>query len=217
MDLQSISACIISEYNDITATADKIKEKINIVYRDLAKLFTIDTLEEDTTLSTIAGQEIYVVSKDSRETRDIYLTNGETDRVRLRRINSLARLWPRSTGMPKRWFPYGMGNISDDVKQQFGLDPVPTETEVGLTLTVAYEPMPADLFEDEDKIKYIPEEKQYLIVWGAVGILAGIEEDYDIAQNFESRYRTAYNELMMEMGLFRESNYPAAAKQVKQP
>jgi len=212
MTLLELIALIEEEYKDITVGNPVIARSINFVYRDLSKLYTRETVEENDELITASDQEVYILPADSRQIFNVYIEGN-----RLRHIYKEALLRPRSKGMPKRWYSFGAGDIDKDVKQRFGLDPVPSEEEKEIDIVVAYEPMPADLFEDEDKIKYIPEEKQYLIVWGAVGILAGIEEDYDIAQNFESRYRTAYNELMMEMGLFRESNYPAAAKQVKQP
>jgi len=202
-------ALVENEYGDITLPEQKIKDKINIVYRDLSRLYTRETIEEDDDLVTVAGQEIYTLGSDSRQILAVYL--GEN---RLRNIRAEARLFPRPEGTPIRWFTYGMGAATENVKQRFGLDPVPDEADI--SITVDYEPMPADLTESDDNVAYIPEEKQHLIAWGAIGILAGIEEDYDIAQNFESRYKNGYNELMIEMGIFRESNYPVTAKQVRQ-
>lgn len=212
MTLLEIIALIEEEYKDVTAGDPGVTRSINFVYRDLSKLYTRETVEENKDLVTVADQEVYTLPADSRQIFNVYIEGS-----RLRHIYKEALLNPRPKGMPKRWYSFGAGDKDKDVKQRFGLDPVPSEEEGGLSIVVAYEPMPADLVEDTDKVKYIPEEKQYLIAWGAIGILAGIEEDYDIAQNFESRYRAAYNELMMEMGLFRESNYPATARQVKQP
>lgn len=209
MTLLELMALVENEYGDITLPEQKIKDKINIVYRDLSRLYTRETIEEDDDLVTVAGQEIYTLGSDSRQILAVYL--GEN---RLRNIRAEARLFPRPEGTPIRWFTYGMGAATENVKQRFGLDPVPDEADI--SITVDYEPMPADLTESDDNVAYIPEEKQHLIAWGAIGILAGIEEDYDIAQNFESRYKNGYNELMIEMGIFRESNYPVTAKQVRQ-
>ena len=209
MTLLELMALVENEYGDITLPEQKIKDKINIVYRDLSRLYTRETIEEDDDLVTVAGQEIYTLGSDSRQILAVYL--GEN---RLRNIRAEARLFPRPEGTPIRWFTYGMGAATENVKQRFGLDPVPDEADI--SITVDYEPMPADLTESDDNVAYIPEEKQHLIAWGAIGILAGIEEDYDIAQNFESRYKNGYNELMIEMGVFRESNYPVTARQVRQ-
>jgi hypothetical protein len=209
MTLLELMALVENEYGDITLPEQKIKDKINIVYRDLSRLYTRETIEKDDDLVTVAGQEIYTLGSDSRQILAVYL--GEN---RLRNIRAEARLFPRPEGTPVRWFTYGMGAVTENVKQRFGLDPVPDEADI--SITVDYEPMPADLTESDDNVAYIPEEKQHLIAWGAIGILAGIEEDYDIAQNFESRYKNGYNELMIEMGIFRESNYPVTAKQVRQ-
>ena len=212
MTLQEILLYIKSRY-DVGATDSEILEHTNEVYRDLTKPFTLDVIEEDTSLATATDQAIYTLGEDSRRIREVHIVDGLGDRRRLHSVRPQAILYPRLEGMPRRWYVAGMDS-STDVRQQFGLDPVPTVSEDALDLIVQYEPEPESLVNDTDLPLYIPEELHYLIAWGTISILAGREENYNVSQHWQARYTNHFNEVLMTHSRAGKLNFPESARQV---
>ena len=184
----------------------EVEEHINEVYKDLSRLFTKDVIEEEEKQTNL-GEENYTLSSPSRRIREVHLDVNE--RKRLRSMKAEARIFPRKEGTPKRWFPYGVDKGQSNIKQMFGLDPIPDSQ---YAIYILYEPLPEGMAEDTDIPSYIPEEHHYLIGWGAMALIAGKEEDYNAAQHWDIRYRSAVNEILVSMGIYPE-NVPEASKQ----
>ena len=212
MTLQEIMLYVKSRY-DVGATDSEILEHANEVYRDLSKPFTLDVVEEDSSLATATDQAVYTLGEDSRRIREVHIDDGTGTRIRLHSVRPQSILYPRLTGVPLRWYVAGMDS-SVNVRQQFGLDPVPTVSEDGLDLWVVYEPEPASLVNDSDTPRYIPVELHYLIAWGTIAILAGREENYNVSQHWQARYTNHFNEVLMTHSRAGKLNFPESARQV---
>lgn len=201
-------AYIRSRYASALTDAE-LDDHINEAYRDVSLLFTPDTLEEDGGLSTVTGQATYTLMKDSRRIREVHLGTGAS-RNRLRSVRHEALVYPRASGAPTRWYAFGMKSTGTNVRQQFGLDPVPITS--GTTLTVMYEPEPAELTTDTSTPLYVPEEFHPIICYGALSLAAGQQQDYNVSQNWQTRFTAAYNELTDKLGRISKSNFPEATK-----
>ena len=212
MDLEDIRTYIQDRYQSDLADS-KLNEHINEAYADVSKIFTPDTTEESDNIPTVASQVLYTMPVGTRSIKQVYLTDGEGVRIRLRSIKAAAVLYPRVEGTPKRWYPYGFINVEGEVKQQFGVDPVPDDV---VTLNVLYEPEATPMEEPDDVPVYVPEELHYLIAWGALALAAGKQEDYNVSQYWEAKYRSAYNDMLTKLGRSSHANFPEAAKQVKE-
>lgn len=205
MTLQEIIAYVNGRYTSGLVDTEII-EHINEIYRDVTRAFTKDTTKE-TTIATVESQEIYQLTEASRRIKEIHITN-ET-RSRLRSMRADARVYPRKSGTPLRWFPYGLDDEDGSVRQQYGLDPIP---DAVLNVHVLYEPVPTVLSEDNDNILYIPEEYQYVIGYGTIALLASNQEDWNVSQAWEARYRSAINEMIITLGIIPPNNYPDLSK-----
>lgn len=208
MDLQELRVYVTSRYQS-EATETEIDQHLNEIYRDLSRLFTADTPVSDTSVNTVVNKETYQVPQNSRRIRRVFLGAG-AGRAPLRSIREDALLFPRQTGVPRRWYVAGMSEVGGDVRQSFGLDPIPNAVQA---LTIEYEPEPAELDMDTDAVQFIPEESQHLIAFGALAIVAGRNQDYNVASMWEQRYRAGYNELSAALGRTGiSSNFPEIAK-----
>lgn len=209
MLLQEIIAYVNGRYvSNLTDT--EMIEHINEIYSDLSRAFTKDTLEEEK-ISTVNGTELYTLPVSSRRIKEVHATiSGK--RVRLRSMRAEARLIPRTVGDPLRWYPYGFGDANGAVRQRFGVDPVPDNT---VELHVLYEPVPDLLSLDDDALLYIPEEYQYIVSYGTIALLASNQEDWNVSQAWEARYRSAVNEMVMTLGIVPPNNYPDLSKMRK--
>lgn len=148
---------------------------------------------------------------------------------RLKKVNKNAIIFPQQRGAGysdgsffkrigtddiflkvKRWA------VNRSVGNRFELifDPIPRGT---IPLLIRYEPMPAGLEADSDVPQYIPEEYHYLIAWGSLALIASLpgQEDWEVAQVWESRYRDGVNNMISALGMNAPDNYPATADRVK--
>lgn len=208
MDLQTMRAYIRSRYAS-ALTDVELDDHINEAYRDLSLLFTPDTVEDDATLLTVVGQATYTLTKDSRRIREVHLGTGAS-RIRLRSVRHEAIVYPRASGVPTRWYAFGMKSQGTNVRQQFGLDPVPATA--GTTLSVMYEPEPGEFLTDTSTPLYVPEEFHAIICYGALSLAAGQQQDYNVSQHWQSRFTAAYNDLTDKLGRIAKSNFPEATK-----
>lgn len=89
---------------------------------------------------------------------------------------------------------------------------IPTSTSA-YNLTVQYEPVPTILSSSSDVPQYIPVEYHHLIAWGTLAILASLpgQEDWEVAQAWEARFRFGVNEMIDNLGLVAPENYPSIA------
>ena len=218
MTLQELRNYIKSRY--ATDASDvEIDDHINEVYRDIYRIFTPDTTEEysDAAFVTVSEQPVYELPKSTRSIKQVHITPAAGSRTRLRSMKEDALLYPRLSGTPIRWYPYGFKEAvaGTDVVQKFGLDPIPDTAAADGAIHVLYEPSPDAMADNDDSPTYIPEEMHYLIAWGALAVLAGKQEDYNQAQHWDARYRNAYNEALVKLGKSRHANFPEAARSVK--
>lgn len=207
MNLSQIRAYIRARYASDLMDSE-IDEHVNETYLDLSRLFTPDSVQEEQ-ITTVAGQDLYTLTLNSRRILEVHLGTGAS-RERLASIRHSSVTYPRTSGTPTRWYPHGMTTTGIDVKQRFGLDPVPSTS--GQVINVLSEPEPARLANTTDQPQYVPEEMHHLIAYGALSLAAGKAQDYNLAQHWESRYRMAYNEVLGRLGR-NKINYPEAAKQ----
>lgn len=218
MDLQAMSSYIRTRYATDLGEAE-FTAHINEVYRDVSTLFTPDVTEtyEEATFITADKQAVYQLPVLSRQIKQVHFETAEGN-IRLRTMLEESLLYPRRTGVPIYWYSFGFKDASPGIKQEFGLDPVPdvaVADSVGKKLIVLYEPVPVALEANTDQPEYVPEELHYLICWGTLAILAGKQEDYNTAQYWEAKYRSAYNEKLTNLGRSRYANFPEAARKVK--
>ena len=220
MDLQTMSNYIRTRYATDLGEAE-FTAHINEVYRDVSTLFTPDVTEtyEDDSFITVTEQAVYRLPVLSRQIKQVHFETGEGN-VRLRTMMEESLIYPRRKGVPIYWYSFGFKDASpaSGIKQEFGLDPVPDDSvadSVGKKLIVLYEPVPVALEANDDQPEYVPEELHYLICWGTLAILAGKQEDYNTAQYWEAKYRSAYNEKLMNLGKSRYANFPEATRKLK--
>lgn len=190
-------------------TDAELDDHINEAYRDVSLLFTPDTLEDDAALLTVIGQATYTMTKDSRRIREVHVGTGAS-RTRLRSMRHEAIVYPRVNGVPTRWYAFGMKSNGTNVRQQFGLDPVPDAA--GTALTVMYEPEPSVLGTDTSTPLYVPEEFHSIICYGALSLSAGQQQDYNVSQHWQQRFTASYNELTDKLGRISKTNFPEATK-----
>ncbi len=197
----------------------EMEAHINEVYRDLSTLFTPDMTEEypagGETFETAFETAVYTMPVATRTIKQVHIRDASNDRIRLRSMMPESLLYPRETGFPLRWYAYGYTEgTASGVFQKFGLDPIPAAP--GSPLIVLYEPIPGELYSNDDVPEYVPAELHYLICWGTIAILAGRNEDYNNAQYWESKYRAAFNERMLFMGQNIHLNHPEVSRRITQ-
>jgi len=214
MNLQEMTNYIKTRY-PTELGEHEFSAHINEVYRDVSTLFTPDTTEvyKDGGFGTEQDQAIYQLPVLSRVIKQVHMDNSGV--IRLRTMMEESLLYPRQKGTPVRWYPFGFKDAEPGVYQEFGLDPVPDTDAAGKELIVLYEPIPEALEANDDEPEYVPEELHYLICWGTLAILAGNQQDYNTSQYWESKYRAAYNEKLVNLGRSRHANFPEASRKVK--
>lgn len=221
MNLQEMTNYIKTRY-PTELQEHEFSYHLNEAYRDVATLFTPDVTETHQasgTFQTSSGEAVYMVPELSRTIKQIHMdssTGGTTGpMVRLRSMMEESLMYPRELGVPVRWYPFGFKeSTGGGVYQEFGLDPVP-DTDVERDLHVLYEPVPVELVNNADEPEYVPEEYHHLICWKTLAVLAGNQQDYNTAQNWNALYTNAYNEILLRLGRSRHANFPEAARRVK--
>ena len=206
MNFQELDSYITSRYTSSLAILDR-KAHINEVYLDLSRVFTPDITEENATLSTVVAQNIVTMTFATRQIKHIH-TSTVGVRTPLRRIMQEAIVYPVTSGKPTRWAPFGNTQVTGANRARVLLNPTPNAI---FGLVVAYEPVPAALSLDADVPKYIPEDYHKLIAWGSIAILASNQEDWDVGQMWETRYRSGVNEMIATLGLNAPENFPSLA------
>jgi len=212
MDLNKLVGYVKTRYK-ADLTDPQIIEHLNEKYLELSEPFTADVRAEDDSLSTVEGQTEYTLGADSRRIIEIHIVSDD-ERRRLRRMDPVAVLYPRETGLPRRWYSLGMNGEEGTTRQQFGLDPIPDLANDDLQLYVIYEPEPVKLDDDGDIPKFVPDEKHHVIAWGAMATLAAQQEDYGVAQTWDGHYSRAFNEIMVKHAGLSRDNFPDSARQV---
>lgn len=195
LDLQELLLYVTDRYPS-SLSETSIEGHVNEVYRDLSQLFTPENIVVESGLSAPAFQEEITVPVGARSIRRVYLGTG-ANRSPLRSISRAALNYPRADGTPRRWFYAGTVVSGTNVRFQIGLDPL---QDGGQTLTVEYEPEPEVMSADTDVPVMVPTEHHHLIAWGAIALVAGQQQDYTVAQNWEVRYRAAFNEIGARLG-----------------
>ena len=210
MQFSEIDNYITSRYTSSLSTADR-KAHINEVYLDLSRVFTPDITEESAALSTVVAQNVVTMTFATRQIKHIH-TSAAGVRTPLRRIMQEAIVYPVTSGKPTRWAPFGNTQVVGANRAQVLLNPTPNAI---INLVIAYEPVPANLSLDADVPKYIPEGYHHLIAWGSIAILASNQEDWDVAQMWEARFRSGVNEMIATLGLNAPENFPSLAMAVQ--
>lgn len=203
MDLQEIRNYVRGRYSTDLTDAE-LDDHINEAYKDVSNLFTPDSIHT-MALTTTSGQSEYVLPEHSRRIRQIRIGSQ-----RLRSIRYDSVVFPRLSGSPIRWYPYGWTSVNGDDRQAFGLDPIPTTTAA---ITILVEPQPNRLVDDHDSPEEVPDEFQYLICWMTISLAAGQAQDYNVAQNWDARYRVEYNEVLAKMAGLGRGNFPDGGHQ----
>lgn len=197
MNLTELNSYIDSRLTSILDSTE-IKKHINEVYLDLTRAFTLDSSIENE-VNTVSGQNTLSVGVTARRIKNVLL---KSPRTMLRYIHKEAIVYPQANGTPLRWCEYENDNIF-----KVTLDPIPNSSQA---VIFVLEPMPSKLG-DNDTPKYIPEEYHHLIAWGAMSVLASIQEEYDMASMWSSRYINGVNEMVNHLSLTAPKNYPSLA------
>jgi len=159
VNLQEMTNYIKTRYPTELGEAE-FTAHLNEVYRDVSTLFTPDTTEVygDAAFITVDGQAVYQLPELSRAIKQVHLDTVASGIVRLRTMMEESILYPRATGIPVRWYPFGFRDATPGIKQEFGLDPVPDAAvadSVGRELIVYYEPVPVALEANDDEPEYV--------------------------------------------------------------
>lgn len=162
-----------------SVTPQERMKHINEVYLDLTRFFTIDHTEK----ITVTAAEFVTVPARKVE---FIICEGE----RLRKVHKQSFLYPLAAGKPKYWAEWGNNEIV--------FAPIP---DAEYDLEIYIEPEPEALATNDAVVKYIPEEYQYLVAWGALAVLAATQEDWSLAQYWETKYRDGVNEMLRYLGL----------------
>lgn len=204
MNLQQLDNYITDRYTS-SLTEENRKNHINEVYFDLTRAFTPDITEtNDSTLSTVADEAIVALSWGARQIKRIFVQDGPV-RHRLRRVSEQALLRSGDSDLPRFWAPYGNTQSGGVNYLRFFLSPAP---DAIYPLVLDYEPVPDILAANTDIPEYFPAEYHYLIAWGVLAILASQQEDWEVAQAWEARFRGTVNEMLTTLGIAAPENYP---------
>ena len=204
MQFSDIDSYVTSRYVSSLEAADR-KAHINEVYLDLTRAFTPDIIEvNDDSLSTVENEDSITLTWKARQTKRVFLLDDAV-RLRLRRVSEQALTRGGESALPRYWAPYGNTQNAGSNYLRFLVNPVPDGI---YPVIVEYEPVPVALSGDADVPAYIPEEYHHLIAWGVIAILASMQEDWNVAQAWEARFRGAVNEMLTTLGIVAPENYP---------
>lgn len=207
MQFSDIDSYVTSRYVSSLEAADR-KAHINEVYLDLTRAFTPDIIEvNDDSLSTVENEDSITLTWKARQIKRIFLLD-DAARIRLRRISEQALTRGGDSALPKYWAPYGNTQSAGSNYLRFLVNPVPDGI---YPVIVEYEPSPVALTAGTDVPAYIPEEYHHLIAWGTIAILASHQEDWNVANAWEARFRGAVNEMLLTLGITAPENYPNLA------
>ena len=207
MQFSDIDSYVTGRYTSSLDATDR-KVHINEVYLDLTRAFTPDITEiNDDTLSTTEDEDTLTLTWKARQVKRVFLLN-DAARVRLRRVSEQALIRGGDGGLPRYWTPYGNTQSAGANYLRFLVNPAPDGV---YPVIVEYEPVPVALSADTDIPAYIPEEYHYLIAWGVIAILASHQEDWNVANAWEARFRGAVNEMLATLGITAPENYPNLA------
>lgn len=174
-----------------------INQHINEAYREVSRPFTANIVYRDVdTLATVAGQRLYALNADVRALKRLYIIGANGDEKSLTLVQERAVSLPFADGEPTKYYLAGSTVVSGVLRQQVGLEPVPTAAYAMLALVQEYEPIPPVLDTEGSVPSWVPEEWHHLIALRTMELVAGVDEDWDVRRAWREEFVSGFNEMM---------------------
>jgi hypothetical protein len=201
--LSDLTGQIVQDTGTTLSTA-VLYRYLNEAYKRLAKVAR--PTKEDSSIVTAAGQRTYVCPPDVDVIREVRLTLSSGQVLALNPGNRMTLVWPNETGQPTDWYVDGRVVQNGALCYQIGLDPVPTASYAGLTVTLNYVYVPPDMVQPTDTPAAIPSEWQQALYYYACAQVLRYDQPQRAARYLDL-WAQAHNDFEAAMLIDQDAEY----------